>query len=185
MAHTHTHTHTTQTPIEEDGDVARYFLTVATVVLTANASVSMGYAVGALCHTPQVALAVGPALMLPLAIFGGHLMNSDAVPPYWKWLEVFSFFKYGMCGFAGASHDYLAHAHNTCTCIHTCTCTHSGFHSTMTFIFEDRQLSASSGYKHTHTHARTHTATHTRTLARTHTCTHAHGCTHTHWLRFR
>lgn len=82
-------------PIYSPVDFAVFCEIVLITVLTANASVSMGYAVGALCRTPQVALAVGPALMLPLAIFGGLLMNSDAVPPYWKWLEVFSFFKYG------------------------------------------------------------------------------------------
>mmetsp|Transcript_42117 Transcript_42117/g.112336 ORF Transcript_42117/g.112336 Transcript_42117/m.112336 type:complete len:674 (-) Transcript_42117:257-2278(-) len=82
-------------PIYSPVDFAVFCELMFVVVLTANASVSMGYAVGALCRTPQVALAVGPAVMLPLAIFGGLLMNSDAVPPYWKWLEVFSFFKYG------------------------------------------------------------------------------------------
>ena len=73
----------------------RFVMVVLTVVLTANVSVSMGYAVGALCPTPQVALAVGPGIVLPMALFGGLLLNSDSVPVGWAWFDALSIFKYG------------------------------------------------------------------------------------------
>ncbi len=103
-------------PIDHVVDVGHFFLAVLAVVLTGNASASLGYAVGAAFQTPQVtrihvdgvaqalfqyraqrphshfshqvAIIVGAAILLPLVIFGGYLLNSEDVPPYWLWLEV-------------------------------------------------------------------------------------------------
>ena len=82
-------------PLDRDDGAYRFSMTILAVILTANVSVSMGYAVGALCPTPQIALAVGPTIVLPMALFGGLLLNSATVPPYWVWLDAVSIFKYG------------------------------------------------------------------------------------------
>lgn len=82
-------------PIREAADFGRFLLVLVSLVLTSNASVSMGYAIGALSRTPQVALVMGPGMLMPLALFGGLFLNSEDVPPYWLWLEPLSFIKYG------------------------------------------------------------------------------------------
>lgn len=59
------------------------------IVLTANTAVSLGYAVSTLSSSVSVALALGPVVLIPFMLFGGFFVNSDDVPVYFKWLEVF------------------------------------------------------------------------------------------------
>jgi len=73
----------------------RFFGFLGTILLTANAAFSLGYAISAVAPTVGVALAIAPLIMMPLLIFGGFFVNTDSIPKYFIWLEYMSFFKYG------------------------------------------------------------------------------------------
>ncbi|CAM9300215.1 unnamed protein product [Chrysoparadoxa australica] len=79
-------------------DAATFLLFIMYVTLTANAAVSLGYCIGALAKSVAVALALGPLILMPLVIFGGLLVNVNAIPAYFVWLSVFSFVQYGFGG---------------------------------------------------------------------------------------
>eukprot|EP00386_Alphamonas_edax_P006285 GDKI01020409.1.p1 GENE.GDKI01020409.1~~GDKI01020409.1.p1 ORF type:complete len:748 (-),score=215.91 GDKI01020409.1:73-2316(-) len=79
-----------------------FFKTLLFVVLTANASISIGYMVSAAVSSVAVALAIGPVILLPFILFGGFLINLDDIADGWKWLEYMSFFKYGFSGAASS-----------------------------------------------------------------------------------
>ncbi|CAN0037303.1 unnamed protein product, partial [Laminaria digitata] len=72
-----------------------FLLFILFVVLTSNAAISLGYVVSALAKNVDVALAVGPMILMPFVIFGGLLINLDEIPGYFIWFSVFSFVQYG------------------------------------------------------------------------------------------
>jgi len=72
----------------------RFFCFLFLLIVATNASISLGYAVSAGAPNVSAALAIGPVLLFPLLIFGGLLLNVDSIPPWFYWLDVFSFFKY-------------------------------------------------------------------------------------------
>lgn len=76
-------------------DVGAYLLFLCIVVMAANAAISLGYVISTATPSVTVALAVGPALILPFMLFAGFFVNTESIPVYFLWLEVLSFFKYG------------------------------------------------------------------------------------------
>lgn len=46
--------------------------------------------------TVTVAMTAGPAVLLPLALFGGLLINTDSIPVYLRWITYISFMHYGL-----------------------------------------------------------------------------------------
>ncbi|CAM9650413.1 unnamed protein product [Scytosiphon promiscuus] len=68
------------------------------VVFTANAAISLGYIVSALAKSVDVALALGPMILMPLIIFGGLLINLSDIPNYFLWYSILSFIQYGYKG---------------------------------------------------------------------------------------
>jgi len=76
-------------------DVDRFFTFMFIIVLTSNAAFSLGYVVSTMSPSVQVALALGPVILLPFIIFGGFFINTLSIPAYFSWLEYVSFFKYG------------------------------------------------------------------------------------------
>ncbi|CAN0433874.1 unnamed protein product [Ascophyllum nodosum] len=77
---------------------APFFLFMLFVVLTSNAAISLGYVVSALAKNVDVALALGPMILMPFIIFGGLLINLEEIPDYFVWFSVFSFVQYGYKG---------------------------------------------------------------------------------------
>jgi len=78
-----------------DPTAERYFGCVFVIVLTANVAFSLGYMISTLASTVQVALALGPVILLPFMLFGGFFINEDSIPVYFSWIAKISFFKYG------------------------------------------------------------------------------------------
>lgn len=72
-----------------------FFLFTIITVITSNAAVSLGYLVSTSVKSIGVALALGPVTLMPMLLFAGLLLNTEDIPPYFRWMEVFSFFKYG------------------------------------------------------------------------------------------
>lgn len=73
----------------------RYITCTFIIVLTSNCAYSLGYIIATAAPTVQVALAIGPVVLLPFMIFGGFLINLDSIPKYFYWLSYLSFFRYG------------------------------------------------------------------------------------------
>ena len=75
-------------------EVSRFFVFIVTLVLMANASCSLGYALSTLTGHDGVAVALGPVLMLPMSLYAGVLHSSDNVPWYFVPLDKVSMIKY-------------------------------------------------------------------------------------------
>jgi ATP-binding cassette, subfamily G (WHITE), eye pigment precursor transporter len=85
----------------------RFFLFMLVIVLTSNCAFSLGYVISTATPTVQVALAIGPVVLLPFMIFGGFLINVNDIPKYFYWLSYISFFKYGFEALATAHFEGL------------------------------------------------------------------------------
>jgi len=66
-----------------------------TVALCQAAGSSLGFFLGALISDVDAALAIGPALVFPMQIFSGFLVNIKSLPAGSSWLQYLSFHKYG------------------------------------------------------------------------------------------
>ncbi|CAM9147551.1 unnamed protein product [Ectocarpus fasciculatus] len=75
-----------------------FFLFIVYIVLTSNSAISLGYVVSALAKSVDVALALGPMILMPFIIFGGLLINLSEIPVYFVWYSIFSFIQYGYKG---------------------------------------------------------------------------------------
>ena len=42
----------------------------------------------------EMALAVGPTILIPLMLFGGLFLNNSTIPVYLEWMKYFSWFMY-------------------------------------------------------------------------------------------
>ncbi|CAM9150806.1 unnamed protein product [Ectocarpus sp. 6 AP-2014] len=72
-----------------------FLLFIVYIVLTANSAISLGYVVSAFAKSVDVALALGPMILMPFIIFGGLLINLSEIPVYFVWYSIFSFIQYG------------------------------------------------------------------------------------------
>jgi len=79
--------------LNDDG--GRYIEFALGLVLTANAAMSIGYALAIGSPSVQVALALGMPIILPFLLFGGLFLNINSIPKYFYWLSYISFVKYG------------------------------------------------------------------------------------------
>lgn len=73
----------------------RFWLGMLAIILTANAAVSSGFAITAATPSGDAAMAVAVGALIVFIVFGGYLVNMDDIPPYWVWLQPFSFFLWG------------------------------------------------------------------------------------------
>ena len=55
---------------------------------------STGYLISCLAPSLNIALAVGPTLIIPLMLFGGLFLNNSTIPVYLEWLKYLSWFMY-------------------------------------------------------------------------------------------
>lgn len=53
-----------------------------------------GYLISCLAKSTQMALALGPMIMVPLFLFGGFFLRNGSVPVYFEWLRYLSWFMY-------------------------------------------------------------------------------------------
>lgn len=78
-----------------DGKFSLFLWYELILILVSIAGASLGYLLSALAPSTQAAMAMGPAAIMPLMIFGGLFVNSDSVPVYFLPFEAISFIKYG------------------------------------------------------------------------------------------
>ncbi|OWA50620.1 Protein white [Hypsibius exemplaris] len=76
-------------------DTAAYFVACGIIILFTNAAVSFGYFISCAAGSNNLAMALAPACIIPLLLFGGFFLNNSSVPPYFIWLAYLSWFKYG------------------------------------------------------------------------------------------
>ncbi|XP_013790096.2 protein white-like [Limulus polyphemus] len=65
------------------------------VILISNTATSFGYLMSCISSTVEIALSIGPALLIPLMMFGGFFLNNSSTPVYFIWLKYVSWFYYG------------------------------------------------------------------------------------------
>jgi hypothetical protein len=71
-----------------------YFTFCVILVLVANASVSLGYALSAIFRNTTAAIAAGSVLLMPMALFSGLLLDVENVAPFLWPFSWFSIIKY-------------------------------------------------------------------------------------------
>jgi len=76
-------------------DPVRFLTTCLLVLLVVQVVLSLGYFLSCSCPSVEVALAVGPILIIPAMLFGGFFLNSASVPSWLLWLKHLSWLYYG------------------------------------------------------------------------------------------
>ncbi|KAG1660602.1 Protein white [Nymphon striatum] len=80
-------------------DLNAFLTFLAASVLIANVTTSFGYLISCAVSTPEMALSIGPPLLIPFMLFGGLFLNSEwvsnSVPVYLVWMKHLSWFNYG------------------------------------------------------------------------------------------
>nr|CAD7410475.1 unnamed protein product [Timema cristinae] len=72
----------------------RFWMAVFILTLVANVSTSFGYFISCVSSNVDMALTIGPAIIIPFMLFGGFFLNNSSVPIYFKWFSYLSWFKY-------------------------------------------------------------------------------------------
>ncbi|GAB4815997.1 hypothetical protein N2152v2_003043 [Parachlorella kessleri] len=75
-----------------------FFIFVALLLLEGLAAQGLGVAVSAACRNEKVALAVGPAVVVILILFGGFYIQKDSIPAVLRWIENLSFLYFAFMG---------------------------------------------------------------------------------------
>lgn len=78
-----------------NGERFRFVTAIGVVTLVANVSTSFGYLVSCASPSVNVALSVGPPVIIPFLLFGGFFLNVGSTPVYLRWLASMSWFRYG------------------------------------------------------------------------------------------
>jgi len=82
-------------PIGFNGDVDRFFISVAILIIVANVATSFGYFISCLSSSLKIASALSAPMIIPLLLFGGFFLNNGSVPVYFQWLRYMSWLMYG------------------------------------------------------------------------------------------
>eukprot|EP00027_Filamoeba_sp_ATCC50430_P012825 CAMPEP_0168563134 /NCGR_PEP_ID=MMETSP0413-20121227/12515_1 /TAXON_ID=136452 /ORGANISM="Filamoeba nolandi, Strain NC-AS-23-1" /LENGTH=699 /DNA_ID=CAMNT_0008594649 /DNA_START=80 /DNA_END=2179 /DNA_ORIENTATION=- len=72
-------------------DGAKYILFVIDCVLCSNIGGALGFILGVVAPTPEVAFALGPVVMSPVMMFNGFTLTVKSTPVYFIWLVYLSF----------------------------------------------------------------------------------------------
>jgi len=72
----------------------KFLICCGILELLTQAVVSFGYLISCLAPSLNIALAVGPTLIIPLMLFGGLFLNNSTIPVYLEWLKYLSWFMY-------------------------------------------------------------------------------------------
>ncbi|XP_021375248.1 protein white-like isoform X2 [Mizuhopecten yessoensis] len=74
--------------------VDNYLILCAVIVFSANIAGSFGYMVSTAFASVNVALAVAPAVITPLLLFGGFFLNNNTIPDWLLWVKYLSWFQF-------------------------------------------------------------------------------------------
>ena len=72
----------------------RFLITCSVFVLLTQIVVSVGYLMSCITNSIQIAIALAPAILVPLMLFGGFFLNNESVPDWLIWLKYLSWYKY-------------------------------------------------------------------------------------------
>lgn len=64
------------------------------MVLLDNCGASLGILVSCIFNDIAIAISVMPMVILPLMVFSGFFVNSNAIPPYFNWIQYLSPMRY-------------------------------------------------------------------------------------------
>lgn len=74
--------------------VEKFLFCAGVLILTTNVGVSFGYIIAALVNNVNMAMALGPPMIIPFMLFGGFFINSSSIPDFLVWLKYLSWFLY-------------------------------------------------------------------------------------------
>lgn len=74
--------------------VDNYLLLCVIIIFSANIAGSFGYMVSTAFSTVNLALAVAPAILTPLLLFGGFFLNNNTIPDWLLWVKYLSWFQF-------------------------------------------------------------------------------------------
>jgi len=72
----------------------RFAIACGILELLTQVVVSFGYLISCMASSVEMALAVGPTILIPLMLFGGLFLNNSTIPVYLEWMKYFSWFMY-------------------------------------------------------------------------------------------
>jgi len=75
-------------------EFARFCIACLVLIAVTQVVVGFGYMVSCIAPDVQVALALAPAFIIPVMIFGGFFLNGGSLPVWLSWLQYISWFKY-------------------------------------------------------------------------------------------
>ncbi|ORX96864.1 hypothetical protein K493DRAFT_216728, partial [Basidiobolus meristosporus CBS 931.73] len=81
-------------------DAGKFFIYMLVNVMVALCGSALGILLGSFFKRLQIALAITPAIVLPLMMFGGLLVNNGSAPAYFAWIQWISPIKYGFAALA-------------------------------------------------------------------------------------
>ncbi|KAH0486669.1 MAG: hypothetical protein KVP17_003006 [Porospora cf. gigantea B] len=85
--------------LDSVADFDTLVLTGCTLVLAANAALSMGYMSAAVAPSTEVAMGLTVTLIVPMLYFSGFARDLSTLPPFTQWLQYISVFKWGMIAY--------------------------------------------------------------------------------------
>ncbi|KAK9721490.1 hypothetical protein K7432_003371 [Basidiobolus ranarum] len=88
-------------------DAGKFFIYVIVNILVALCGAALGILLGSLFKRLQIALAITPAIVLPLMMFGGLLVNNKSAPAYFAWIQWISPIKYSFAALTKNQFDGL------------------------------------------------------------------------------
>lgn len=75
--------------------VERFVIAVCILELITQVAMSFGFMVSCMAPSNQVALILGPSMIMPLFFLGGLFVNNNTIPRYMNWAKYLSWFMYG------------------------------------------------------------------------------------------
>ncbi|CAG2116215.1 unnamed protein product, partial [Medioppia subpectinata] len=76
-------------------DISAFLIAILIGILITSCAVSFGYFMSCLTSSANVALSLGPPLLLPVVLFGGFFLNADTTASWLSWFKYISWFYYG------------------------------------------------------------------------------------------
>jgi len=71
-------------------DVGKFFIFIVACVISTNIGEAIGFVIGVVAPTPEVAIALGPVVMSPLMMFNGFTLTVKSCPVYFVWMVYIS-----------------------------------------------------------------------------------------------
>lgn len=75
--------------------IKHFAIAIFIVVLVANVATSFGYMISCVSRNVNMALSIGPPIIIPFLLFGGYFLNQRSITPWLRWLPYLSWFHYG------------------------------------------------------------------------------------------